>query len=111
MTFGEIDRAVSNFPVISHPFLFLAPGCDPTIVRCTELNEPDNIVGIHAGIWGQDILDDTHFFKQQFPRLFAFAQRAWAEGSWEQEKRIDPWAIFEDKKFLEDINYFRYSLR
>ncbi|CAG5077543.1 Oidioi.mRNA.OKI2018_I69.PAR.g8749.t1.cds [Oikopleura dioica] len=87
------------------------PSCDNSIVRCTSLSEPDNIVGIHAGIWSQEILEGNHFYKQLFPRLFAFAQRAWAEGSWEQERRTDPWAIFQDQKFLEDFNYFRYSLR
>ena len=72
---------------------------------------PENIVGIHAGIWSQEILEGNHFFKQLFPRLFAFAQRAWVEGSWEWQTRTDPWKIFEEKQFLEDFNYFRYSLR
>ena len=89
-----------------------APGCqESATLRCTRLTTPENIVGIQAGIWSQEILEGNHFFKQLFPRLFAFAQRAWVEGSWEGPTRNNPWEIFQDKKFLEDFNYFRYSLR
>ncbi|ELU01585.1 hypothetical protein CAPTEDRAFT_204144 [Capitella teleta] len=45
----------------------------------------DRIIGIQASLWTELVWTNSQLEKQLFPRLFAFAQKAWYKASWEDK--------------------------
>ena len=43
----------------------------------SQLNESQNIIGMQANLWSEMLRDVTMTHSQLFPRLIAFAERAW----------------------------------
>ena len=41
------------------------------------LTAPQNIIGMQANLWSEMLRDMTMVHSQLFPRLIAFAERAW----------------------------------
>uniref|UniRef100_H2ZIF2 beta-N-acetylhexosaminidase n=1 Tax=Ciona savignyi TaxID=51511 RepID=H2ZIF2_CIOSA len=69
------------------------------------LKAPENIVGMQAAIWSEMLRDVTMFHYQLFPRLIAFAERAWHKASWETSKNKQ-WTKHEDwRDFVNGVGY------
>jgi hexosaminidase len=66
---------VAGDPATEPPGMFGPIGARDII----ELPVPDSsrLLGIHAAVWSEFILDREHLLHQLFPRLLAVAERAW----------------------------------
>ncbi|XP_045167592.2 N,N'-diacetylchitobiase-like [Mercenaria mercenaria] len=53
---------------------------------CPKPKAPNNFVGMEACIWSETIRNESQLFEMTFPRLLAFAERAWHEAGWENSK-------------------------
>ncbi|XP_076803203.1 beta-hexosaminidase-like isoform X2 [Clavelina lepadiformis] len=62
-------------------------GPDEDLIRepSVPLTKPENIIGMQTELWSELIRDVTIAHSQLFPRLIAFAERAWHKSKWEQE--------------------------
>ncbi|XP_033752239.1 putative beta-hexosaminidase [Pecten maximus] len=61
---------------------FTPNGCIDTD-DCVPLDYPGNITGMQAHILTPKIRSEEHLFGLMFPRLLAFAERAWHKADWE----------------------------
>nr|CAB3252656.1 putative beta-hexosaminidase [Phallusia mammillata] len=50
-----------------------------------KLERPENVVGMQAQLWSEMVRDVAVAHSQLFPRLIAFAERAWHRAEWEQD--------------------------
>lgn len=44
---------------------------------CDKLNKPENIIGMQAHLWSEVVRTKSHLHYMIFPRILAFAERAW----------------------------------
>ena len=79
---------------------------------CYPLTEEGrkNVVGMEACLWSEEVVEERHIWEQMFPRVFALAQRSWAETTWE-ETTGSSWDIFKNTTFKADWLRFRYALQ
>ena len=54
----------------------------------TQLNNPQNIIGMQAYLYTQLLRNKKMIYSQLFPRLLAFAERAWHKAEWEQDTSL-----------------------
>ena len=66
-----------------------------------QLKKPENIIGIQAYLYTQQLRDIKTIHYQLFPRLLAFAERAWNKADWESNNFPD-----REKRFAEDWENF-----
>ena len=66
-----------------------------------QLKKPENIIGIQAYLYTQQLRDIKTIHYQLFPRLLAFAERAWNKADWETNNFSD-----REKRFAEDWENF-----
>lgn len=50
---------------------------------CPQFSRPENIAGMEACLWSETVRNETQLFSMAFPRLLAFAERAWHKADWE----------------------------
>ena len=53
------------------------------LVGYTQLNNPDKIIGVQAYLYTKLLRNIKMIYSQLFPRLLAFAERAWHKAKWE----------------------------
>ena len=66
-----------------------------------QLKKPQNIIGIQAYLHTQQLRDVQTVHYQLFPRLLAFAERAWNKADWESNNFLNC-----KKNFAKDWEYF-----
>ncbi|XP_078491002.1 chitobiase-like [Ciona intestinalis] len=77
--------------------------------RNLPLTAPENIIGMQAAVWSEMLRDVTKFHYQLFPRLIAFAERAWHKAPWEAEK-ANEWTKLQDwRDFVNVVGYKELS--
>ncbi|CAK8692064.1 unnamed protein product [Clavelina lepadiformis] len=52
-------------------------------MNCTQLEKPQNILGIQGQLWSETVRTREHLHYMIFPRLIALAERAWHKANWE----------------------------
>uniref|UniRef100_F7BMU6 beta-N-acetylhexosaminidase n=3 Tax=Ciona intestinalis TaxID=7719 RepID=F7BMU6_CIOIN len=73
------------------------------------LTAPENIIGMQAAVWSEMLRDVTKFHYQLFPRLIAFAERAWHKAPWEAEQ-ANEWTKLQDwRDFVNVVGYKELS--
>ena len=78
---------------------------------CATLQRPENIVGLGGCLWSEEIIDEDYLWNQMFPRVFALAERAYKNASWELTPGKNSWDLFEEDEFLVDFAQFRYAMK
>ncbi|KAL4222217.1 hypothetical protein ACF0H5_018255 [Mactra antiquata] len=73
--FANADFDRNGEPV---PMEMICPGG-----RCPRIKKLDNIVGLEACVWSETIRTEGQLHSMIFPRVLAFAERAWHEARWE----------------------------
>ena len=58
---------------------------DSNLSSYTPLNNPNNIIGLQAYLYTELLRNKTMIHSQLFPRLLAFAERAWHKAEWEDD--------------------------
>ncbi|XP_045167590.2 N,N'-diacetylchitobiase-like [Mercenaria mercenaria] len=53
---------------------------------CPQTKTLNNFVGMEACIWSETIRNESQLYEMTFPRLLAFAERAWHAAEWENLK-------------------------
>ncbi|GFN73986.1 homeobox protein aristaless [Plakobranchus ocellatus] len=56
----------------------------PTQKQCPALSAPQNIVGMQSTLFSETSRTEAQLQNQVFPRLLAFAERAWHKAEWEE---------------------------
>ncbi|KAI0210574.1 N,N'-diacetylchitobiase [Lamellibrachia satsuma] len=70
--------------------------CSST-VNCVPLKKPENIIGMQSQLWTETIRNRSQLDEMLYPRLIAFAERAWHRASWEQSAKMpyfNDWVTF-----------------
>ena len=80
----DVDMGIANF-----------------IEKQVQLQKPENIIGIQAYLYTQQLRDIKTIHYQLFPRLLAFAERAWNKADWESSNFSD-----REERFAEDWKNF-----
>jgi len=83
-------------------------GCDNSAkeFQCAPLQKPENIQGLSACLWTEEIIDEKFLWTQFFPRALAVAERAYKKADWEESDRYsDSWDIFSDERNRLNKNY------
>ena len=71
------------------------------IEKQVQLQKPENIFGIQAYLYTQQLRDIKTIHYQLFPRLLAFAERAWNKADWESNNFPD-----REERFAKDWKNF-----
>ena len=61
---------------------------DKNFSSYTQLKNPQNIVGLQAYLYTKLLRNEAMIHSQLFPRLLAFAERAWHKGQWEKRNLL-----------------------
>ena len=76
----------------------------------TQLNNPQNIIGVQAFLYTKLLRNVRMIHSQLFPRLLAFAERAWHKAEWEddsssqsQELQLKDWESFANRVGYKEI--------
>ncbi|XP_060598030.1 beta-hexosaminidase-like [Ruditapes philippinarum] len=51
---------------------------------CPHTKAPENYAGMEACIWSETVRNESQLYDMTFPRLLAFAERAWHMAKWEE---------------------------
>ncbi|XP_052085034.1 chitobiase-like [Mytilus californianus] len=70
-----------------------------------ELKKPENIVGIQAHVWTELVQTTDQLEYMMFPRLIAFAERAWHHASWHETNNVKEM----ERDWIEFLNYLVYK--
>ncbi|CAC5401742.1 HEXA_B [Mytilus coruscus] len=70
-----------------------------------ELKKPENIVGIQAHVWTELVQTTDQLEYMMFPRLIAFAERAWHHASWHETNNVTEM----ERDWIEFLNNLVYK--
>ncbi|XP_046370643.2 uncharacterized protein LOC124145039 [Haliotis rufescens] len=90
--------------------------CGNSNAICPRLTRPQNVIGMQAQLWTDEIRTEQQLFEMLLPRMLAVAERAWHKAPWENLKysdsrRDDDWLQFsssiglQEMKILDRLNY------
>jgi hexosaminidase len=63
--------------------------CDYFLANATAITQSENVIGLEAPEWSELIRTDEQLEHMLYPRLLAFAERAWHRAAWEPADGMD----------------------